>query len=60
MIEHWSDCAVHNMPAYPNGPCDCGAVELVAADLVFDYLTGKPVQRQPTEGVRSVIEGWDN
>lgn len=48
------------MPAYPNGPCDCGAVELVAADLVFDYLTGKPVQRQPTEGVRSVIEGWDN
>jgi hypothetical protein len=23
---HWSDCAVHNMPAYPNGPCDCGAM----------------------------------
>ena len=22
---HWSDCAQHNMPAYPNGPCDCGA-----------------------------------
>ena len=22
---HASDCAVHNMPAYPNGPCDCGA-----------------------------------
>lgn len=21
---HDSDCAVHNMPAYPNGPCDCG------------------------------------
>jgi hypothetical protein len=21
---HASDCAVHNMPAYPNGPCDCG------------------------------------
>ncbi|ODT75477.1 MAG: hypothetical protein ABS69_10705 [Nitrosomonadales bacterium SCN 54-20] len=21
---HWSDCAVHNEPAYPNGPCDCG------------------------------------
>lgn len=20
---HASDCAVHNMPAYPNGPCDC-------------------------------------
>lgn len=20
---HDSDCATHNMPAYPNGPCDC-------------------------------------
>ena len=20
---HKSDCAVHNMPAYPNGKCDC-------------------------------------
>lgn len=24
-VEHYSDCAMHNMPAYPNGPCDCGA-----------------------------------
>lgn len=22
---HTSDCAVHNEPAMPNGPCDCGA-----------------------------------
>lgn len=22
--EHWSDCAVHNKPAYPKGKCDCG------------------------------------
>ena len=21
--QHDSDCAAHNMPAYPNGPCDC-------------------------------------
>lgn len=21
---HASDCARHNEPAYPNGPCDCG------------------------------------
>jgi len=26
-ITHASDCAVHNMPAMPNGPCDCGAVQ---------------------------------
>jgi hypothetical protein len=24
-FSHWSDCAVHNGPAYPAGPCDCGA-----------------------------------
>ena len=23
MVGHASDCAMHNMPAYPNGPCDC-------------------------------------
>lgn len=22
--QHASDCAVHNGPAYPAGPCDCG------------------------------------
>lgn len=25
-VAHMSSCAVHNMPAYPAGPCDCGAV----------------------------------
>lgn len=25
---HWSDCAVHNTPAYPAGPCNCGGLEL--------------------------------
>jgi hypothetical protein len=24
-IQHWSDCAVHNEPAYPKGDCDCGS-----------------------------------
>ncbi len=24
-IVHASDCALHNEPAYPAGPCDCGA-----------------------------------
>lgn len=22
-MAHWSDCAVHNAPALPAGPCDC-------------------------------------
>jgi hypothetical protein len=25
VVEHASSCAVHNEPAYPAGPCDCGA-----------------------------------
>lgn len=29
-VSHWSDCAVHNMPAMPNGPCDCGAMQAAA------------------------------
>ena len=26
-IVHWSDCAVYNEPAFPAGPCDCGAAK---------------------------------
>jgi len=25
-VVHASDCAVHNEPAYPAGPCNCGAM----------------------------------
>lgn len=28
-ILHDSDCAVHNAPALPTGPCSCGAHELM-------------------------------
>jgi hypothetical protein len=27
-MAHYSDCAVHNEPAYPAGPCDCGGLDL--------------------------------
>lgn len=30
---HASDCAVHNEPAFPAGPCDCGA-QLAKCDAV--------------------------
>lgn len=46
--EHWSSCATHNMPAYPNGPCDCGAeipvteeMERVGRETLLSY--GKTV-----------------
>ena len=30
---HWSDCAVHNEPAYPAGPCDCGVAQEPVATI---------------------------
>jgi hypothetical protein len=39
---HWSDCAVHNGPAYPAGECDCGvAQEPVAREWNFCERCGK-------------------
>ena len=26
VVRHYSDCAVHNAPALPPGPCDCGGI----------------------------------
>jgi len=26
-VRHYSDCALHNAPAYDPGPCDCGTVK---------------------------------
>jgi hypothetical protein len=37
MKQHASDCAVHNMPAYPNGPCDCGA-DIPKLDLAWEAV----------------------
>lgn len=31
---HRSDCAVHNAPAYPKGPCNCGHKTSTAVKLL--------------------------
>jgi len=41
---HWSDCAVHNGPAYPAGECDCGVAQepinlLEARKIAAEYKT---------------------
>lgn len=42
--QHASDCAVHNMPAMPNGPCDCGQeserIDLAALARKHGIVTG--------------------
>ena len=36
---HWSDCALHNAPAFPAEPCDCGGLDLAAYDR-YRAVTG--------------------
>lgn len=52
---HYSDCAVHNAPAYPPGPCDCGMLEIAdpveveadAGDLIAECITEQYGERCP-------------
>jgi hypothetical protein len=60
---HTSDCAVHNMPAYPAGPCNCGysstfnlppsteihEVCLKLAERELDKLTSENFGRTPSD-----------
>jgi len=43
---HMSSCSTHNMPAYPNGPCDCGGVPC--------RVCGCTVER-PCDGICTII-----
>jgi hypothetical protein len=58
---HWSDCAVHNGPAYPAGPCDCGAAQEIERSEIFcgvDYADGVlavSVMRRSPDGVAELL-----
>ena len=41
--EHASDCAVHNEPAYPAGPCDCKLItgEIGTVDCGITFKKGE-------------------
>lgn len=40
MPEHASDCALHNAPALPVGPCDCAAHVPAASEKVEEHPGG--------------------
>ena len=47
--QHWSDCAVHNAPAYPKGDCTCGVSAsslaphpIIGLQAVHDAITVNP------------------
>lgn len=43
---HASDCAVHNMPAYPNGPCDCKTPIVDAECYTPEYTTDEVISAE--------------
>ena len=45
-MKHWSDCAVHNEPAYPAGECDCGGIPETTKELVEFLSEGKEIDVQ--------------
>jgi len=53
---HWSDCAVHNGPAYPAGPCDCGAAQEPVAWITPD---GEGFRIRFSAPTNDVPLGWD-
>jgi hypothetical protein len=46
---HWSDCAVHNGPAYPAGECDCGAAQDGKCKYCVDGCIACDARAQPAQ-----------
>jgi hypothetical protein len=42
---HWSDCAVHNGPAYPAGKCDCGVAQEPLSEVLKLALEALETER---------------
>jgi len=63
---HWSDCAVHNEPAYPNGPCSCGCEAFIDAFQEFRcgergdwFVVGGGKSRRSCDKHVAHFLGWD-
>jgi len=51
---HDSDCAVHNMPAYPAGPCDCSLASL--AQPAQEPVIGTKISQELADNVQCLID----
>lgn len=54
--DHWSDCATHNAPAYPAGPCDCMPTPAMCRAAV-EYMNGADVYAKLPREVLDIEEG---
>lgn len=53
---HDSDCATHNAPAYPAGPCDCMPTQAMCRAAVV-YLNGADVYDKLPREALEIEEG---
>ena len=53
---HWSDCAVHNGPAYPAGPCDCGPTQPADNPYGYDWSMLEAAQESLREHMARIKE----
>ena len=53
---HASDCATHNSPAYPNGPCDCQPTQAMCRAAV-EYINGAGVYSKVPSEALEIEEG---
>ena len=61
-LQHASDCAVHNEPAFPAAPCDCGAVEGSSIRVTYNsiFTEGADFQAQAlSNGLDRIGEALD-
>ncbi len=59
-IEHWSDCAVHNEPAYPAGPCDCGGLTQAEWEEYAKNTFTQPAERHTRMMIaRAIFNGCE-
>lgn len=54
--EHDSDCATHNAPAYPPGPCDCVPTQAMCRAAVI-YMNGADVYDRVPRKALEIEEG---
>jgi hypothetical protein len=51
LILHDSDCSLHSAPAFPVGPCDCGAEDVL--HLLNAYKNDQLEMKRPWDAERA-------
>ena len=60
MTDHKSDCAVHNEPAMPAGPCDCGEGIVEATHPIIESMGDEIIAELTNRrALRHVIDNID-